>query len=950
VKKIVALVSLVLICSTSFSQKAKITGKITNSKTGEPLIGATVTIVSLKRATASDLSGTYTIGGLNAGTYTVLISSISFSKKSIDDVTVKDGEIVFVNIALDEAASAGEEVIVKSTKVNRENANAVLTAQKNSPSVSDGISAEAIRKTPDRNTSDVLKRVSGATLQDNKFAIIRGLSDRYNAAFINGAALPSSESDRKAFAFDIFPSNVLDNLIITKTATPDMPGEFAGGVINITTKSIPSKNFTSISLTTSYNTIATLKEKFDYKGSSTDYIGLDNGARAIPSEIPSQKDFNGLTPAQRSTYSQYFTNNWALTSKKALPYAGIQIVKGYNVQINQKDFLGMLFSLSYNKSQVYSEGERQTIEYDRSAPSGLPIVRANYFDKTYSDQTLIGFLANFSLKINNLNTLSFKNLISINSEDKTIRRNGNPDFDGDPTFLARVNGLVFTSNVIYSSQLAGTHVLGPKKAKIEWLASYSAVKRDIPNLRQNVYFGTVGNPQYTSDVASGATLSQDNGGSMFFSKTDENIYFTKLDYTKPFTIGNSKQNNLKLGVLFQKRERDFDARLLGFSTYNSGSVNFDQSLLTLPEDKIYTKENMGLLAPGRGGFSLVDGSRPSYSYDASSSTTAGYVMLDQRVKTNLRLIYGARVESFNQKLNSFDENAKAVNINTTKTDILPSVNLVYALDTKQNLRFAFSKTVNRPEFRELAPFIFFDFVSRLTVEGDSTLQRTSINNYDVRYEIFPGKAQLFSISGFYKNFQNPIELQLSANANNTAAYRNAKSATLYGVEVEFRTLLATLFAKPDNNILNKLTWTGNAAFMKSAVNIFDKDKATLIDKRDLQGQSPYVFNSSISYDNTETGWSANLAANRAGDRIYIVGNVSDVDLFERGRTVFDFQLAKSFKKDKWDIKLNVKDILAQKQIFYYDVNSDKKFNEQGDVKFSSNTFGRVISINAVYKF
>jgi len=935
------------LCTLGFSQTAKITGKVVNSKTGEILIGANIKVIGTNKGTATDASGTFTISGLAAKTYTISASYVGFSKKEVDEVVVKAGEVVTVNISLDESAQ-GEAVVVKSS-ARRENTGSLLIAQKNSASVSDGISADAIRKTPDRSTGDVLKRVSGATLQDNKFAVIRGLSDRYNAAFINGAALPSSESDRKAFAFDIFPSNVLDNLVIIKTATPDMPGEFAGGTINITTKSIPTKNFTSISLGTSYNTIATFKDRVDYKGGKLDFLGVDDGTRAIPSQIPSQKDFTGLTPAQRSTYSQYFNNDWALNDKKALPYNSIQIVKGFNVQRKERDYLGMLFSLSYNKSFVFSEGERKTIEYDRTNPSGAPIIRANYFDKNHVEQTLVGFLANFSLKLDNLNTIAFKNLVSINSEDKVVKREGNPDFDGDPTFLARVSGRGFTSNFIYTSQLSGSHILGPKKSKLEWLGSYSTVKRDIPSLRQAIYFGTVGSNAFTSDVALG-TLSQDNGGTMFFSETDEKIFFSKVDYSLPVTLGKSKQNNLKMGALFQNRDRNFDARLLGFGAYNSGSINFDYSLLNLPEDQIYAKTNMGQLGPGRGGFLLVDGSRPSYSYDASSSTAAGYAMMDQRIKTKLRLIYGARIESFNQKLTSINENNKPVNLNTNKTDVLPSINLVYALTTKQNLRLAYSKTINRPEFRELAPFVFFDFVTRLTVEGDSSLQRTSINNYDIRYELFPGNAQLFSISGFYKDFRNPIELQLSANLNNTAAYRNAKSASAYGVEVEFRTLLSTLFARPENKILNKLTWSANAAYIKSNVSIFDKDKTTLIDNRDLQGQSPYVFNSALSYANELSGWSANLAVNRAGDRIYIVGNVSDVDLFEKGRTVFDFQISKSFQKDKWDLRLNVKDILAQKQIFYYDINSDKKFNEQGDVKFSSNNFGSVISLNAVYKF
>ncbi len=944
---------LLFLGTTAFAQNGKITGKVISSKSGEPLIGATVTIERIKRSVATDLNGTYTLGGLPAGTYSVMVSFISYGKKSVDDVAVKAGEVVSLNISLDEAATASDEVIVKSTRVNRENASTVLTAQKNSASVSDGISAEAIRKTPDRNTSDVLKRVSGASIQDDRFVIIRGLGDRYNAAFINGAPLPSSESDRKAFAFDIFPSNILDNLVIYKTATPDMSGEFGGGVINISTKSIPSKNFTSISFGLGFNTLATFKDKTFYKGGKWDFIGLDDGTRKLPSEMPGIDAFDAISSLpERANYAKFFKNNWLLENKKALPYTSVQFAKGLNIERKGKEFAGMLFSINYNRNPTYSEGEKQSHDYDRSSPGGLPNFRNNFSDKIYSDKTLLGALANFSLKLGSKSTLNWKNIFSINAEDRVLVRQGNNDFQDDPTSVSKVNGRWFTSNTIFSTQLIGNHVLNKSNLRLDWTGAFSRVKRSIPDLRQSVYNSNQSTDFY-ADVNT-SRPSPDNGGTHFYSTNDEKISSIKLDLTQPFVFKTNKQNQLKLGFYYQKRVRDFTARLLGFYL-----DTFDPDLLKLPEDKIFAPENLGFtIAGNKRGFGITDGSKPSYNYDASSSLTAGYAMLDQRFGKKIRLIYGLRLENFDQKLNSFDNSFKKVNINTTQFDVLPSANLVYSLDAKQNLRFSYSKTLNRPEFRELAPFLFFDFVTRYNVEGDTTLQRAVINNYDLRYEFYPGRAQLFSFSGFYKNFTNPIELISSANSNNTASYQNAQSAKIYGVEAEVRSLLGTLFHTSEKSIFDKITWSANAALIWSKIVVNDKNlggggsvgKDGFVQNRALQGQSPYLFNTSFAYSNDESGVSATISANRVGPRLYIVGNLADVDIYEQGRTVLDFQAAKMFQKGKWELRLNIKDILAQKQIFFYDINQSKKYEEAEDRKFIVGTFGQTISISATYKF
>ena len=257
----------ILLSYTVNAQTGKITGKVLNEKTGEVLIGATVIVEGKSKTTQTDQNGVYTLSGLLPGEYTLKCTYVSFNAKSIPGIKLKANEVVVQDFVM-EAKGTIKEIVIKSpgSTKPKETVSSLLVAQKNSASVSDGISAESIKRTPDRNTGDILKRVSGASLQEDRFAVVRGLNDRYNSAYINGAPLPSSESDRKAFAFDIFPANMLDNLIIYKTATPDMPGEFAGGQIVINTKGIPTENFSSFSMGVGVNTIATFQNKKVYEG------------------------------------------------------------------------------------------------------------------------------------------------------------------------------------------------------------------------------------------------------------------------------------------------------------------------------------------------------------------------------------------------------------------------------------------------------------------------------------------------------------------------------------------------------------------------------------------------------------------------------------------------------------------------------------------------------------
>lgn len=894
-----------------------IIGTVVEEATGKPLPGVLVAIIGTKFSTTTDSEGKFSFRKMPAGQYILEFSLISFSTKVVDEVVVVDKEATILNVSMSELSGVLDEVVIKTVKAKTESVQSLLTMQKNSIRVSDGISAESIKRTPDRTTSDVLKRVSGTSVQDNKFVIVRGLNDRYNTTYLNGSPLPSTEPDRKAFSFDIFPANMLDNLVIYKTASPDLPGEFAGGVVEITTKSTPTKNFQSISVGGGYNTITTGKMKLE---SSDIEVGL-------PSSFPNAPDFLALQSLRTDSslkqileLAKSYQTNWSLNEDKFGFNNSFQFSLGRDFKVNEDKSIGVLASVTNNVTNLYSETIRRTYE----VPGSL---LENFNDKDFIQQRLTGATLNLSLKLNANNKFSFKNLYSQNSESRVTDRIGTKNQQDVEPSISVITNRLFTQNKIYTGQLAGEHFLPESKIKLNWVGSYSNVKRDIPSERRNTYeyiqFSD-GTQSPTRAEFNGTNVGANYPGSIFTVKNDESIFSTKIDLNKKISFSDSFSADVKIGGITQKRDRTFQARQLGYVIFsgrvdgiNWGSNTFSSTIAEQPNETIFNPSNIGIISttPRVSGLTLFEATRGSDFYKADSNLDAGYLMIDNAFK-NLRIIWGARLENFSQRLDSEDVEGNDVNVDFSQADILPSVNFIYSLNKKQNLRLSASKTLNRPEFREIAPFLFFNNVTRFNTDGNPSLKVAEIYNADLRYEIFPGKGQLLSASLFYKDFTNPIELQ--AKANNSNRYENAASATNYGVELEFRLLMSTIFGAKENKFLEDLTLFSNLAVIRSEVDISNLVNSSFATP--LQGQSPYVFNAGLQYLNSELGWSFSTNINRVGDRIAIQANQSESaytpGFWEKARTILDFQASKSLYKNKIEIKLNVQNVLAQDLIIY----------------------------------
>ena len=937
------LIIFLFIGSTAFAQKGIITGKVVHSQTGLPLSGDTITLIEKNIFTISDQNGVFTFEKLQAGNYSVKCKRKGYVEKIVTDITLGENESKEINISLSIAAKQLKGAVIAAQRVKGagETVATLLVAQKNSASVSDGVSAETIKKTPDKSSSDVIKRVTGASIQNDKFAIIRGLNDRYNASFINGAPLPSTESDRKAFAYDIFPSGIIDNLVIFKTATPDKTAEFGGGIIEITTKATSSKPVTVISVSQGYNSLITGKNRFvsEMKG-SRDWLGLDDGTRALPSGIPADKQgFINSSTADKLGYAKEFGKyKWGIKEVDTKPNMSLQIVKSLNVKLKEKQFISSLFSVSYNKSNSFVNGERNSYNGNGSNigdPNYTPIQERKYNDSLYNEEVIWSALANIGIKINNKNNISWKNNMSINTDNTLVKRAGYNEYTIDSTNKVKEIFRNFVSDRIINSQLIGDHQIGKHNTKVNWQVAYSEVDRRTP----------------FQAVSSSNGLTSDNPGihgNMVSASSQENIQSAKLDITQPFKLFEGSQNIFKMGVGHIARERNYSNRVLGFAKATSNNpYEVDYSILNLPYDQIFLTQNLGLLSNGKATILVNDATVPNSAYDASSSTSHAYLMNDQRYK-KFRLIYGLRMESFNQKLVAAQRGLGAININYTKVDFCPSANLVYSSSEKTNIRFSYSKTLNRPEYRELANFGFPEYLSGFFVSGDSTLKRASINNFDVRYEIFPGRAQLFSVSAFHKAITNPIEFSTSSFYTSEARYVQSKSATISGAEVEFRVLLSTIFArKNEKSLLNNFTLSGNGTITRSQVTL--GNTLDSITSRALQGQSPYMINFALSYADDSSGLSSTISLNRIGERLAIAGSNVLPEFYDNERTVIDFQIAKTFLDNKLELKFNARDLLAQDIITYLDFDRSKSYTDKDKI-FIKNKAPRVFIFSASYKF
>lgn len=920
------LVAFSLAAKVAFAQQTgKIAGKVTDKKTGETLIGLTVKINGTNAGVSTDVEGRYVLSGLNPGKYSLIFSYVGYQPKLITEITVGAGGVSSVDVQMEEASSQALQEVVITANVRQESINGLYAKQKTNISISDGISSEQIRRSPDRNTSEVLKRVSGTSIQDNKFVIVRGLADRYNSTLLNNAVLPSSEPDKKAFSFDILPSNLIDNIVINKTASPELPGDFSGGVVQIITKDVPEQNYLNLSIGSGYNSMATF-QKFEMGISgSNEFLGLVSAFRNLPAGVPDVNDFRTMNAQQKIQAGQLFSNSFqkrALTN--ASPIQNYQLNMGIRKELKNEASLGATFSLTYRNAETQAESERFDYESFQQ--------QFDFKDLIFKHAASLGALANVAY-VNGNSKFSFKNIYNISSDNTYTTRSGIQFMELDSI---RGYSFDYVSKSLFNSQLEGDHKLNWRDAKVNWNLNYSYADRLQPDLKALNYRKDYdqGATTYEAVVPNGTASRTD--ASRFYSDMFEDSFGGNTSFTLPFSFVNEK-SLFKVGLFKQHKIRDFGARKFG---YIKSFGSFDTSLLKLPYNQIFESQNVKL-----GGFIMDEGTENSDRYDAISDIQAAYIQFDNKIGDKFRLVWGARLEDGYQKVNTYDFGGQPLQVNNSFSDFLPSLNATYNLNEQSVLRFSLSKTVTRPELRELTNFGFFDYISKRILQGNPDLKASRNTNIDLKYEIYPSAGQIISVSAFYKYFRNPIEQIVSSGSVRNITFQNAESAKTSGFELEFRKRMDFL---GQANFFNNLTAYANGSVIFSTVSL--NNLISEVTSRSLQGQSPYIINAGLLYNDPKSNLSFNLLYNRIGERISEVGYQGYPDIYERHRDVIDFQMAKRIFKTKAELRLNISDLLNQRVIFYQNMNDKKTYQPGTDFLMNSALTGRGVSLSFIYNF
>lgn len=930
-----------------------IKGTVTDSKNGTPLSGVVVALQGTAKGTVTNFDGKYEIAEVANGTYEISFTYATYITVK-QTITLSSNEALVLDIKLMPENTELKTQVIKSARITNTEAS-VISEIKNSSNVVSGTSAAQISKTMDRNAAEVVKRIPGVTIQDDKFIVVRGLPDRYNTVWLNDASTPSSEADKKAFSFDIIPAGLIDRIMVFKTPSPELPGDFAGGMIKVYTTSIPDKNQYSVSLQTSSREYST-GSSFNYQATGkTDWLGYDDGKRNIPSVVPDQittKDPN--YKANISSWSKSFGNDWAVNEKKANPdvrfsLAASNVVKVRNVKI------GNTLGIAYTNTNTVNTINR--MDWTDSASKAY-----NFVDRRSTNTVNVGLMDNLGISFGN-SKIEFKNLYNQTGVSlMTLRRDDSDQFT--PASAPSKSYLFqYDSKATYSSQLTGTHRNNNDTRKYTWALGYNDLFRNMPDRRILTYSLNSNGPDepvYSTSLNGGANIL--NGGRLY-SALYEHTYSFSQQFTQKVNVKDIPVE-LNAGSYLEYKQRSFSMREFAY-TYHTLRNPDNSFLASLPVDQIFADSNVD---GGTRRFKINEMTHDYDHYNAYNRLYAGFISTRIPIGS-FNLSGGVRYEHNTQALNAV-ANLDTVAPELTTKFLLPSVNASYNFSDRSLIRAAYGKTVNRPEFREWAPIVYYDFDELLTIKGSlfpstanpkgNALKVAQINNFDVRYELYPHAEEMVQIGSFYKTFTDPIQRVLvpgaSSGDNKTISYINATSAYCYGVEFDIRKNLGGLDSLFSTNIFSHLTLVGNVSLVKSEITV-DTTLATGLagglPKSTMVGQAPYIINCGLFYQNEQNAIQGSLLYNISGPRLYALGTneVGGQSIGEMPFRSLDFAASKGIKKHIL-ITVGIQNLLNGRVLFLKDMNHDGKFDSKDgiDRDFRSYYPGRYYSLGVKIKF
>ena len=913
-------------------------GKVMDAKTNEPIIGANVVLKGTTTGASTDIDGNFILPSIPKGNLTVTVSYVSY--KPFEQTYFISGEKnLFLEIKLEESITQIQTVTVVSNRVTGTEISMMQTIRQNNLVVN-GVPSQLIKKTQDRDAGEVIKSIPGITIQDGRFVVIRGLNERYNSVWLNDLPAPSSEADVRAFSFDLIPASMIENVVVYKTFSPELPGDFAGGLVQISTVSNPDKNFFQISYSNGYSAGSTFHNHLLYPVSGS---GFANNASAL--------NLSGLFPENISTiasteagkdiktfWGQSMNKLWTPQSIVAptdqrLSVSGAWSKKLANARL--VNYTQINYSTSFQQDSIFRASYNA---YDEIAQK--PDTSYFFNDSQYINSVRTGAMMNWSL-IKGKSTFEFRNLFNYQTSNRVTERDGRDFYGG---ISIRGLEMLVKQRQLYSGQLSGTHTFGKKESKVKWFAGYSASSQQMPDTKrltwvlndqeESPYFGQYGlNFSFTANS---------NLSGRIFHDMHEQILNAGSDLSSHMLLFNQKLM-YKVGYFFENRNRTFNARNLGYKIAKTSLFDWDLPYETV--ENVFCNDNIN----ATDGIMLDEQTSPSDSYTSHSELLAGYFTVTVPIGSRVKIHTGLRSERSLVSLDSYK--ADATNPPSAEDEIhylsdtilfLPAVNISFSMTEKSLLRLAYGQTVNRPEYREIAPMSFYDYEMKAVITGNDSLTFATIHNFDFRYEYYPNPFSMFSLGAFHKQFINAIEYQIIPTGSGLQySFQNTPEASVSGLEAEMRLTAASL---KGFDFLRNFTVIFNAAVIKSRIcfneNSLEKDRA-------LQGQSPFILNASLFYQNDSLGLNAGLMYNVAGKRISFVGDpfTGNPHIYEMPSNQLDLSLSKKLGS-RIELKAQVRNLFNSKTEYRQTVETESGKASQTTMHYKP---GRYYLLGLIWK-
>jgi TonB-dependent receptor len=911
-----------LISVKLLSQTGLVRGSLIDNDFQDPVPFANIIVKETGTGTTTDFDGNYELE-LIEGTYTILFSFIGYETVEIKDINVNNNEPTIVNVTMNTLAQGLDEVVVSvSASTNTE--KSVLEFQKKSISLVDGLSSQRIKSTGASNIASAVKSVPGVSVQGGKYVYVRGLGDRYTKSILNGVDIPGLDPDRNTIQMDIFPTNILDNVIVFKSASAEMPADFTGGIVDVITKEFPNSKQFSISFSSAFNNKMHYNDNYlTSKSSSTDFLGFDDGLRSIPVDpYQGYTVLESINSVKITNVTREFNPNMAALNKTSLGDYSFNISGGNQIILKNDNRLGFFGSLSYKNTTSFYENSQNNTYYRDSDKS--------IFD-LFENRTQKGPLGENSILLSGMTGLSYKtnlskykfNILHIqNGEssagifDQTVNLNDSKD-------LIKHN-IEYTQRSITNLLFSGTHTFNnDSKWKLNWKVSPTKSSIKDKDIRTTSF-------EITDE---GKYLIPLNGKpSRIWRNLDEINIVGKIDLEKKIKLFN-RESKLKFGLLSSLKERQYDIYSFRINVPTNLGVldNGNPDSLLKPENTWTPTNTIGNHIALYTNGAVEKGK----NYDANQVNFSGYSSVEFKFTDKLKSIIGLRAEKFIQKYTGENsggtikyEDQKVID----KLDIFPSTNFIFSLKENSNLRLSYSKTTARPSFKEVSIAEIYDPLSNMTFNGNIELKPSYIDNIDIRYEIFGEENQLFAVSGFYKSFQNPIELTYYESSTENFQPKNLGNAKVFGLELELRRQISQSIGLNINASLIE----SKQEFGESERNLRTKglrNGEKLSDNRSLQGQSPFLINSSIDY-NDNKGLRAGMYFNVQGKTLEVVGTGFAPDVYTQPFQSLNLNFSKTFgEKQNKTITLKIDNILnSRKESFYESFKANKEifsYREEG---------------------